>query len=182
MNSSTRIRLAAVAGAAALAAGALAGCGSSSSTDTGGSVSTSADGGATLTYADGGTYTVTLANGATEPIDIYGNSGQGPVSIYNGGSGEIAATLGQPFAVGLAQSPSTGYQWKATGGTAPGTVVELVQDWVGVDDPGTPGTNGTHYWVYKASAGGSGTLTFSEYPPGSSKASKTETFTVTVGK
>lgn len=171
----------AVAGAALVLAAvglAAAGCGDSGT----GSGSGGGEGTATLPLRDGGGYTVTLAPGQAEAIDIFANSGGEPVSIWGAPGGtDIPATVGAAFAIGLIQSGGTGYTWKATGGTAPGSVVALVQDWVLQEDSG-PGSPGTHYFVYRGTAAGTGTLEFSQYPPGRDKASKTDTYTVTVTK
>ena len=177
----SRRRLAAVSALAAVALGVgLTGCGSSSSSS---DTSTAAAGGeATLTTADGSTWTVTLAKGVSAPIDIYGNDGGEPVGISTASTGPAPATVGKPFAIAMPQSPSTGYAWKATGGTALGTVAELVEDGVNTADPGTPGSPGTHYFVYNATAAGTGTLTYALYAPGATKATKTQTVTVDVSK
>ena len=156
-SSSARLRLAALAGVAALSVAALAGCGDS------GSTSTAAGGDGTLT-------TVTLANGATEDV-----------SVYSSKSGTVVnQTLGQTFAISLPQSPSTGYAWKAAGGTALGDLVELREDEVQAESD-TPGAPGVHLFVYTASGEGDGTLVFQEFPPGADAASKTVTFEVSVG-
>ena len=156
-SSSARLRLAALAGVAALSVAALAGCGDS------GSTSTAAGGDGTLT-------TVTLANGATENV-----------SVYSSESGTVVnETLGQTFAISLPQSPSTGYAWKAADGTALGDLVELQGDSVQTDSD-APGSPGTHVFVYTASGEGDGTLVFQEFPPGADAASKTVTFEVSVG-
>ena len=155
--SSARLRLAALAGVAALSVAALAGCGDS------GSTSTAAGGDGTLT-------TVTLANGATENV-----------SVYSSESGTVVnQTLGQTFAISLPQSPSTGYAWKAGGGTALGDLVELREDEVQAESD-TPGAPGVHLFVYTASGEGDGTLVFQEFPPGADAAPKTVTFEVSVG-
>ena len=178
-------RAAAVAaGSLVLVAGGLvaAGCGESTSTDTSAAITVAADGTATLPLRDGGDYTVTMAEGQTTPVDIFGNTGGDPVSVWSGNdSGPVEATVGAPFAIELAQSPSTGYSWKATGGTAPGAVVELVQDWVLTEDKG-PGSPGTHYWVYRGTAEGSGTIEFQQFPPGTSSPSKEQVVKVIVTK
>ena len=168
-SSSARLRLAAIAGVAALSVAMLAGCGDSGSTSTSGggatasSVATEAGGDSTLT-------TVTLANGATENV-----------SVYSSESGTVVnETLGQTFAISLPQSPSTGYAWKAGGGTALGDLVELREDEVQTESD-TPGSPGVHLFVYTASGEGDGTLVFQEFPPGADAASKTVTFEVSVG-
>lgn len=170
MTLPTRIRMAAVAGAAALSMAVLAGCGgSSSTTGTAGAGNATAASAGTAT-GDGTLTTVTLAQGATEQV-----------SLYRAGSGTVVnETLGQTFAISLPQSPSTGYAWKAQGGTALGDVVELQGDSVQTDS-NTPGSPGEHLFVYTASGEGDGTLVFQEFPPGSDTASSTETFEVSVG-
>lgn len=155
-SSSIRLRVAALAGVAALSVGALAGCGDSGSTPTTG-------GDATLT-------TVTLGNGATEQVQVY-NSDAGTA---------VNETLGQTFAISLPQSPSTGYAWKAAGGTAVGDIVELRGDSVQADSD-TPGSPGSRVFVYTASGEGDGTLVFQEFAPGADAASDTVTFAVSVG-
>ncbi len=182
MTSCTRSRMVALLGAATLSMAALAGCGgdSAATTATSGGTATSAGGTATLTDASGGAYTVTLAEGVTTPIEPFGNDGSAPVGFWAASSADgVKATVGTPFGIELAQSPSTGYSWKAVGGTALGTQVTLVQEWVLADDTG-PGSPGTHYWVYNATAAGTGTLVFEEFPPGEDTPSKTQAFTVTV--
>ncbi len=182
MTSSTRIRMAALLGAATLSMAALAGCGGdyAATTATSGGTATSADGTATLTDASGSAYTVTLAEGVTTPIEPFGNNGREPVGFWAASSADgVKATVGTPFGIELAQSPSTGYSWKAAGGTALGAQVTLVQDWVLTED-NSPGSPGTHYWVYNATAAGTGTLVFEEFPPGEGTPSTTQTFTVTV--
>jgi len=166
-------------GAIALPILVLAGCGSDSASSPEGPT-------ATLTLANGDTYTVTLAPGVTEPIDIFGNDGGAPVGIWGesspGGSEvlQITSKVGEPFGVEVPQSASTGAAWQPTGGTAPGTVVELVQDFVLAEDKG-PGSPGTHYFVYRSTAAGTGTLEFSLFPPGSQQPSATLNAEVTVG-
>ncbi len=169
MTSSISIRIAAALGVAALGAGALAGCGGGSSTagtETGaaGATSTSA---ATPTN-DASTATVTEANGATESA-----------SVYRPDSGTVInETLGATFAVELSQSASTGYTWKQAGGTAASLVDLIDEDTEAAGD--APGSPGTITFAYRASAEGSGTLVFEEFPPGSKKASDTVTFEVSV--
>ena len=164
MNSSLSIRIAAALGVVALGAGALAGCGGDSS-------STTAAGGATTAATAGGgdTATVTEANGATEAV-----------SVYSPDSGTVInETLGDAFAVQLSQSASTGYTWKQAGGTA-GALVDLIDEDTETNGD-APGSPGTVTFAFRASAEGSGTLVFEEFPPGSQKASDTVTFEVSVG-
>ncbi|MFM8829040.1 MAG: protease inhibitor I42 family protein [Actinomycetota bacterium] len=162
MTSSMRLRLAALTGAAVLSVAALTGCGSSSGTDTSGA-------GATTTANDASTATVTEANGATESA-----------SIYRPDSGTVInETLGAIFAVELSQSPSTGYEWKQTGGTA-ASLIELIDEDVETEGD-APGSPGAHIFAYRASGEGSGTLVFEEFAPGKDTASDTVTFEVSVG-
>lgn len=157
-----RLRLAALTGAAVLSVAALTGCGSSSGTDTSGA-------GATTTANDASTATVTEANGATESA-----------SIYRPDSGTVInETLGAIFAVELSQSPSTGYEWKQTGGTA-ASLIELIDEDVETEGD-APGSPGAHIFAYRASGEGSGTLVFEEFAPGKDTASDTVTFEVSVG-
>lgn len=164
--------MAALAGAAAISIAALTGCGGDSGASSTGSGSATATSGVVsgTTTGDGTMATVTLANGATEEVSVY-RSESGTV---------INETLGRTFAVSLPQSPSTGYSWKASGGTAPGAIVELQGDEVTTDDA-VPGSPGTHLFVYRASGEGEGSLEFAEYPPGSDTASTMVTFEVSVG-
>lgn len=168
--------------ALALAAASLAlvGCGGGDAPE----VSTAADGSATATLKtkDGDTWTVTLAEGQTEAFDVYGNYGNldGPISIWQIGAGPISQAKDSLFAIGLPQSASTGYTWRAAGGTADGGVVELVEQGVNTKDPGLPGSAGTHYFVYRATTAGSGTLEFQQFAPGSETPETTEKFDVTV--
>jgi predicted secreted protein len=172
MTSSTRLRIAALAGAATLSLAALAGCGDSSSTSTTGTTGagTSTASSAATAEGDGTLTTVTLANGAEEDVTVY-SSESGTV---------VNETLGRTFAVSLPQSPSTGYEWKATGGTAAGALVQLKGDTVQTESD-APGSPGTHLFVYTASGEGQGTLVFEEFPPGETTAAKTVTFEVSVG-
>ncbi|MBM3665356.1 MAG: protease inhibitor I42 family protein [Actinobacteria bacterium] len=165
MNSSISIRIAAALGVAALGAGALAGCGGDSSAST-----TAADTAtASTATSDASTATVTEATGATESA-----------SIYRPGSGTVInETLGATFAVELSQSPSTGYAWKQTGGTA-ASLIELIDQDISTEGD-APGSPGTITFAYRASAEGSGTLVFEEFPPGKDTASDTVTFEVSVG-
>ena len=165
MNSSISIRIAAALGVAALGAGALAGCGGDSQAAT-----TGANTAATSTAVDdASTATVTEANGATESA-----------SIYRPDSGTVInETLGAIFAVELSQSPSTGYEWKQTGGTA-ASLIELIDEDVETEGD-APGSPGAHIFAYRASGEGSGTLVFEEFPPGKDTASDTVTFEVSVG-
>ena len=158
MTNRTRLRIAAIAGAASLTVAALAGCGSDS-----GSTSTAASTGDAIAT------TVTEANGATESA-----------SVYRPGSGTVVnETLGATFAIELSQSPSTGYTWKAAGGTA-ASLVELIDEDVETEGD-APGSPGTHVFAYRASAEGEGTLVFEEFAPGSDTASDTVAFEVSVG-
>lgn len=165
MNSSISTRIAAALGVAALGAGALAGCGGDSSSTT-----TAADTAAAATATGGAsTATVTEANGATESA-----------SVYRPDSGTVInETLGATFAVELSQSPSTGYAWKQTGGTA-ASLIELIDEDVETEGE-APGSPGMHIFAYTAKAEGSGTLVFEEFPPSSDTASDTVTFEVSVG-
>lgn len=172
MTSSTRLRIAALAGAATLSLAALAGCGDSSSTSTTGTTGagTSTASSAATTEGDGTLTTVTLANGAEEDVTVY-SSESGTV---------VNETLGRTFAVSLPQSPSTGYEWKATGGTAAGNIAQLKGETVQTESD-TPGAPGNKLFVYTASGEGEGTLVFEEFPPGETTASNTVTFEVSVG-
>jgi predicted secreted protein len=172
-------------GAAALAAIALvagglvaSGCGEGGTAQTAG---TAPGGGtATVALADGNSYTVTLAEGQAAPVDIFGDPDGKEVFIYQPGSGtNVEEPQGAMFAVALDEPAGTGYTWRATGGTASGTVVATVQNAVITTGDGA-GAAGTHYWVYRAAAPGSGTLTFDKFASGSEKASGTATFRVTV--
>lgn len=178
--------------ATAIAATVLTGCGSdggsgsaSASASTSAESTSAGERTATLKLADGTSYTVNLAPGVTEPLDIFGNGGGEPVNVwgagFTGGSDvlQISTKVGEPFAVELPQSASTGYVWQPTGGTAPGTVVELVEDFVLAEDKG-PGSPGTHYFVYRSTASGTGTLEFNQLPPGSQQPSSTLNAEVTV--
>ena len=156
-----RLRLAALTGAAVISVAALAGCGSSSGTD--------ASGAGATTVTDANAATVTEANGATEAV-----------SVYRPDSGTVInETLGATFAVQLSQSASTGYTWKRAGGTA-ASLVDLIDEDTETNGD-APGSPGTITFAYRASAEGSGTLVFEEFPPGSQKASDTVTFEVSVG-
>lgn len=188
MISSRRVPALSLTCAIALSVGLLSGCGSGSAdNDTSPSAtgSSSAEQTATLKLANGQSYTVNLAPGVTEPIDIFGNDGGEPVGVwgagFTGGSEvlQITSQVGDPFAVELPQSASTGYVWQPTGGSAPGTVVELVEDFV-LAEGTAPGSPGTHYFVYRSSAAGTGTLVFSQYPPGSQQPSATVNAEVSV--
>lgn len=191
MITSRRDRVLLTIGTIALSVGALGACGGSSADDATASASqstsasTSAAQTATLKLADGTSYTVNLAPGVTKAIDIFGNDGGEPVGIWGAGFAggsevlEITSKVGQPFGVELPQSASTGYVWQPTGGTAPGTVVKLVEDFVLTEDKG-PGSPGTHYFVYESTAAGTGTLEFSQFPPGSQQPSSTLNAEVTV--
>jgi len=172
MTSPTRRRLAALAGAIALSAVAVVGCGDSSSTSTAGGTAggTATAPSAPTSGGDGTLTTVTLAQGATEDVTVYSSESGTAVN----------QTLGQTFAVSLPQSPGTGYEWRAEGGTALGDIVELRGDSVQTEGD-TPGAPGVHLFVYTASGGGDGTLVFQEFPPGSDTASSTVTFEVSVG-
>ena len=162
MSSSTRLRVAALAAAAALSIAALAGCGDSTTSTAGG------DGTAATAAGDASTATVTDANGATQDENIYRpDTGT-----------QVTQTLGATFAIELSQSASTGYEWKQTGGTA-----ESLVDLVDIDTSSSgdaPGSPGTIIFAYRASAEGSGTLVFEEFPPGKDTASDTVTFDVSV--
>lgn len=164
MTSSISIRIAAALGVAALGAGALAGCGGDSSAST-----TAAGTAASTATSDASTATVTEPSGATESA-----------SIYRPDSGTVInETLGAIFAVELSQSPSTGYAWKQTGGTAM-SLIELIDEDVETEGD-APGSPGAHIFAYAAKAEGTGTLVFEEFPPGSDTASDTVTFEVSVG-
>lgn len=165
MTSSISIRIAAALGVAALGAGALAGCGGDSS------ASTTAAGTAVASTATGDAGTTTV-----EPAD----DSNGGASIYRPDSGTVInETLGAIFAVELSQSPSTGYTWKQTGGTA-ASLIELIDEDVETEGD-APGSPGAHIFAYAAKAEGTGTLVFEEFPPGSDTASNTVTFEVSVG-
>ena len=156
-----RLRLAALTGVAVISVAALAGCGSSSGTD--------ASGAGATTVTDAIAATVTEPSGATESA-----------SIYRPDSGTVInETLGAIFAVELSQSPSTGYTWKQTGGTA-ASLIELIDEDVETEGD-APGSPGAHIFAYAAKAEGTGTLVFEEFPPGSDTASNTVTFEVSVG-
>jgi predicted secreted protein len=171
---------AATVAAIALVAGGLvtSGCGGSG---TAGTAGTSPGGGtATVALADGNSYTVTLAAGQAAPVDIFGDPDGREVFIYQPGSGtNVQEPVGALFAVALDAPAGAGYTWRVTGGTANGTVVTPVQNALITTGDGA-GAAGTHYWVYRAAAPGSGTLTFDKFASGSEKASGTATFRVTV--
>ena len=190
MITSRRVPALSLTCAIALSVGMLSGCGSGSAdndTSPSASASSAAEQTATLKLANGQSYTVNLAPGVTEPIDIFGNDGGEPVSVwgagFTGGSDvlQITSQVGDPFAVELPQSASTGYVWQPTGGTAPGTVVKLVEDFV-LAEGKAPGSPGTHYFVYESTATGTGTLEFSQFPPGSQEPSSTLNAEVTVSE
>ena len=169
MTSSMSIRIAAALGVAALGAGALAGCGGDSSASTT-AATTAASTAASTATSDASTATVTDANGATEAE-----------SVYHPDSGTVInETMGATFAVQLSQSASTGYTWKQAGGTA-ASLVDLIDEDTETNGD-APGSPGTITFAYRASAEGSGTLVFEEFPPGSQKASDTVTFEVSVAK
>lgn len=168
MTSSMSIRIAAALGVAALGAGALAGCGGDSSASTT-AATTAASTAASTATSGASTATVTEPSGATESA-----------SVYRPDSGTVInETLGATFAVELSQSPSTGYAWKQTGGTA-ASLIELIDEDVETEGE-APGSPGVHIFAYTAKAEGTGTLVFEEFPPGSDTASDTVTFEVSVG-
>lgn len=167
-------------GAMALCATGLAasGCGDGASTETTGTATAGRV--ATVSPSDGDSYTVTLAEGQSAPVDIFRDSAEGKVFIYQPGSGtNVEETRGSLFAVALSEPAGAGYTWRATGGTAPGAVVRPVQEWVLTTSP-DDGSPGTHYWVYRAAEAGTGTLTFGRFAPDDAKASDTATFRVRV--
>ena len=163
----------------ALLAVALAACGDQSTAP---EISTAADGEvvAKLTDKSGDQWTVTLPEGASEAYDLYGNDGRDPIGIWT--KGPITAKADTRFAIGLPVNGGTGYVWRATGGSTAGSVAQLLEQGINPNDPGesVPGGSATHYFVYRATAAGTGTLEFGLYPPGADAPERTETFDVTV--
>lgn len=166
---------------AAAAALVLAGCGDETSAP---AVSTAADGTvvAELQTKAGDAWTVTLPAGATEAYDLYGNDGREPIAIWQEGTGPVAAPVDGLFAIGLPQQGGTGYGWRPVEDSAGGTVVELVQQGVNPHDPGegVPGGEETHYYVYRATASGTGAIEFGLFAPGSDAPERTATFEIEV--
>ena len=159
----------------------LAACGDPMETPT---LSTSADGDvvAELGPEAGDAWTVTLPAGATEAYDLYGNDGGDPIAIWAEGAGPVSADVDQLFAIGLRQQGGTGFAWRPLEDTASGAIVELVQQGVNPHDPGegVPGGEETHYYVYRATAAGTGRIEFGLYGPGADEPERTAAFDITV--
>lgn len=163
---------------ALLAVVVLVGCGGADEP----AVTTAADGTVTasLSLKSGGeTWVVTLPEGSTEAYDLYGNDGRKPVAIWQ--EGPIEMPLGALFAIGLEAPVGSDATWRATGGTADGTVLELVQQGVNPYDATTPDAElGVHYFVFRGTAEGSGTLEFGRFAPVSEAPDETTTFDVVI--
>ena len=106
---------------------------------------------------------------------------------------QLTVFVGGTRVVGLKQSPSTGYTWKATGGSAIDEgLVELTD--TDYDEPGAEGitdADGTEYlnfvgqdgvavFVYEGKKAGEGELTYDLLAPGTEEVTETRTVAVTV--
>ncbi len=163
-----------------LVTGILAACGGDDGEPV---VSTTADGTviAELETKAGDAWTVTLPEGATEAYDLYGNDGREPIAIWGEDAGAITTAVDERFAIGLLQQAGTGYAWRPLDDTASGSVVELLQQGVNPHDPGPEvGGEETHYYVYRATAAGTGRIEFGLYGPGADQPERTAAFDVTV--
>ena len=149
MMRKTRVVAACLAGAAALAVGA--GCGGSEPATTagGGGVTTSASAAGAET-----TVTVALTDGTTAVVAAY-------FPEVGGKPTAVRAKVGDLIALQLPQA-FTGETWTADGGTADGTIAELVGQGTAVLPAANSGGSDQELptFTYRATAAGSGTLAF----------------------
>lgn len=180
-------RLLALAALALLVPG-IAACGDDATAP---AVTTTADGEvvAELATASGDTWTVTLPEGSTEAYDLYGNDGREPIAIWLEDAGPVSVAPDGLFAIGLRQQGGTGYSWRPLADTwtpaeegETGPLVELVEQGVNPYDPGegVPGGEETHYYVYRATAPGSGSIEFGLFGPGAEEPERTTTIAIEV--
>lgn len=153
-------RGAVVAGTVVLAAGVVAGCGGGD-TSTGGA----AEGGGITTAASAqgadDVATVPLSDGSQAVVASYTPE----VGQDNAAGGtRVQAKVGDLVAL-LVPPAFSNAQWTATGGTADGTVAELVGQGTAKITPEAGGTDPGYYaFTYRATAAGQGTLSFREEP------------------
>lgn len=102
------------------------------------------------------------------------------VETFTSGDTQVNVKLGAKFVISLPETAGTGYQWKASGGSAAGTYVDLFDDAFVPDNPDLAGSSGVRNFTYDTAKAGSGTLKFELLPPGSTTPDNTETFDVTV--
>jgi hypothetical protein len=134
---------------------------------------------ATLTLKSGDTWVVTLPEGSSEVYDLYGNDGSDPIDIWQ--ESPITMPEGVPFAIALAAPTTRDGVWRATGGTADGTVLAPLQQGVNPYDIALPGSDpGVHYFVYRGTAAGTGTLEFGLFPPDADTPQESRSFDVTI--
>lgn len=154
-------------------------------------VSTAADGTvvSVLETASGDSWTVTLPEGASEAFDLYGNDGRDPIAIWLEDAGPVSTAVDGLFAIGLRQQGGTGYSWRPLADTwtpaeegETGPLVELVQQGVNPHDPGegVPGGEETHYFVYRGTAPGSGSIEFGLFGPGAEEPERTATVAIEI--
>ena len=140
-----------------LAAGVLAGCGGGDSATTG--------------AAGGGITTAASAQGADDVATVPLSDGsQAVVASYTpevgqdnaAGGTRVQAKVGDVVAL-LVPPAFSDAQWTAEGGTADGTVAELVGQGTAKITPKSGGTDPGYYsFTYRATAAGEGTLAFRE--------------------
>jgi sulfatase modifying factor 1 len=93
------------------------------------------------------------------------------------GTENIFVAVGDEFTVELDSNPSTGYSW-GLASSLPSWLVQVGKTYV-ADTPGLPGGGGTEYWMFRATAAGSATVTFEYKRPWESMVAKTHVCQVT---
>ncbi len=151
-------RGAAATGAVVIAAGVVAGCGGGDASSTGaaegGGITTAAsaqgaDDVATVPLSDGSQAVVASYTPEVDQLDAPGGT-------------RVQAKVGDLVALLVPPAFSNG-QWTATGGTADGTVAELVGQGTAKVTPTNGGIDPGYYaFTYRAIAAGEGTLSFRE--------------------
>lgn len=182
MMSSLRKRVIGVAAVVALAAGTVAGCGGgddgAGTGGQGGGITTEASAAGAQLVA-----TVPVADGSQAVVAGYTpeiGSGDTP------GGTRVQATIGDVVALML--PPALGdAKWTAGGGTADGTIAELVGSGTAKVTPRNGGVDpGWYAFTYRATSAGTGTLEFREEKPaaggGASKQTVAYSYTLVVSE
>lgn len=136
-------------------------------------------GAAALLLTTGG---LVAAGCGDEQVNQAASTAADGVETFTSGDTEVNVKLGPKFVISLPETAGTGYQWKASGGSAAGSIVDLFDDAFVPDNPDLAGSSGVRNFTYDTAKAGSGTLKFELLPPGSTTPDNTETFDVTVAE
>jgi predicted secreted protein len=121
-----------------------------------------------------------LAGCGDEQVNQAASTAPDGIKTYGSGDTHVDVARGAKFVISLPETAGTGYRWNAAGGTVAGMVVQLFDDAFVPDNPDLAGSSGVRNFTYDTAKAGTGTLSFTLLPPGSTAPDDAVTFQVAV--